>query len=380
MFQTFNTDTLVSRFIKNLIYSKPVPKYKFVFKGEWVTEGCYYCYDNNIIKVKSTGPLASNFTVVNKFYNSIDVTLSNKVMSKNTYYDYETHEQLGEYLRYLRGLYKVDLMPFYNCFSGRYLSTFSIKNGSYHEGVDNSVQVAVFPIKYNKTYTIAVDCEGLVDVLPVVLSGGIPLKAVCGGSLVDLSEAIKKFYTQKYYTQFNQPFTFRIDTNDPDISSNAKYLEQNERALHLAIQLPISNTSSLVVLEGDYTQTHSNKIIDTEYIDELSVDEINKVFLSDLSLLRINDTNKYAFSDRLVEYLLKNVIDSGEDIDGNITAVQRALNLLYSPGISTGVWDDKLRYDSFYIYKALYPQDAALDWIDINGFIDKDVEKVLNKG
>lgn len=379
MFQKFNTDTLISRFIKNLIYSKPIPKYKFVFEGDWVTEDCYYCFGGNVIKCTSTGPLSSsNYVIVNKFYsNNIDITIRNNVLSKNTYYDYETHEQLGEYLRYLRGVYDIDLMPFYNCFSGRYVSTFSIKNGAYHEGIDNSVQIALFPIKYNRTYTIAIDCSGTVDILPVVLSGGIPLQTICNGTLVNLSDVIQNNYVQKSFTQFNQPFTFSVETRNLDYS---KFLEQNERGLHLAIQLPISNISSIVVLEGDYTNTQSNKIVDPDSYDKLSTQELNQIFLSDLSLLRMNDTNSYAFSGRLVEYLLKNVIDSGEDIDGNIIAVQRALNILYSPYISQGVWDNSMRYDAFQIYKTLYKEDAALEWIDINGFIDKDVEKVLNKG
>lgn len=378
MFQKFNTDTLISRFIKNMLYSNPIPRYKFVRRGDWITSGCYYCLGTDIIKCTSSGFVGKNFKVMGSFFNNkYEATLMNNILSKNTYYDYETHEQLGEYLRYLRGAYAIDLMPFYNCFSGRYVSTFSIRNGKYYEGINNNVQVAFFPIKFNQTYTIAIDCESSVDILPVVFSGGIPLKASYGGELQDLSETISDAYVQKNYTQFNQPFTFSISTQN---RNNAMYLEQCERGLYLAIQLPISNTSSIVVLEGDYTQVKSNKIIDRFYINDLSEREIDSVFLSELSLLRVNDQNSYAFSDRLVEYLVKNVVDSGEGIDGNIILAQRVLGLLDMPEMSTGVWDNQIRYDAYDIYETRYKKFATMEFVDINGFIDKDVEKVLSQG
>lgn len=387
MFQKFATDTLVSRFIKNLVYSTQIPKYKFVSKGDWITADCLYCFNTNVIRCTTSGFVGAGakYKAVNKFYikdpdvlvSNISELIANKTLSKNTYYDYETHEQLGEYLRYIRGIYGIDLMPFYNCFSGRYSSTFYIKDGKYHEGINDNVQIALLPIKFNKTYTIAVDCEGVLDILPVMFSGGIPLKMICDGLLTDLSEALEGFHVQKCYSQFNKPFTYSLDIKD---SSLAKFFEQNERCLHLAIQLPIKNTSSLTILEGDYTNLQANRIIDTAYVDRLTEKEINEVYLSELSLLKMNDTNSYAFSDRLVEYLLKNVIDPSEEIDGNIVLLQGALGLLDSPNISRGVWSNILRYDAYNVYKSLYTKNSSLEFIDINGFTDKDVEKVLNGG
>ena len=56
-----------------------------------------------------------------------------------------------------------------------------------------------------------------------------------------------------------------------------------------------------------------------------------------------------------------------EDLKKTVSSIAVVVN------DNNGVWDDKLRYDAFEIYKSLYSQDAALEWIDINGFVDKDV-------
>ena len=315
MFQTFNTDTLIGRFIKNLIYNTKLPKYKSVCDGDFIIEGCFYTYKNKIIKCTSSGFLkidnhsdvsseVASYEMTNELApGQLNMLTTENWMSRNTYYDHETHEMLGEYLRYYKSLTNVDLLPFYNCYSGYYTSTFYIRKGVYWEGVNDAVQVALFPIKFNRKYTIAVDCASGLELLPVLLSDRIPLQAVYGGQLIDLNELLSSYYVNKPTTSFKQPFVFSVD-----IDNNvpfAKYMEQNERSLYLALQLPKNVVSSIVVLEGDYTTVSARKIIDRQFMNELSENQKNKVFLSDLSLLRLNDKNSYAFSDRLIEYLVK---------------------------------------------------------------------------
>lgn len=389
MFQTFNTDTLVGRLVKNIIYNTKIPKYKTVCDGDWLFEDCFYAFGNTILKCTSSGYLKidSNSDVTSDMKRADYKVISNMVpgqpnrlttenwMSKNTYYDHETHEMLGEYLRYLRSKSNVDLMPFYNCFSGYYTSTFYIRNGEYWEGVNNTVQVALFPIKFNKKYTVAIDCPSGLELLPVILSDGVPLQAVYGGQLVNLTEELSSFYINKPTTSFKQPFLFSVDIDDSN--PFGKYMEQNERSLYLALQIPRAVVSSIVVLEGDYTNS-CQKIYDRDFIDRISESQKNKIFLSELSLLRINDKNSYAFSDKLIEYLTLNVVTPDEDIEGNITFAQKVMPN-YVENMYPGVWEDSIRYGGYDFYMNAYQEVVRLQPVDINGYFDKDIEHLLLK-
>lgn len=391
MFQQFNTDTLVSRFIKNLIYNTPIPLYKTVRDGDWVTKDCFYIYKHSVIKCTRSGFVykgnsdkenkASYITVKSFMFGEKYPQITENFMSKNAYYDYETHEKLGNYLRCMRDLRGVDLMPFYNCFSSDYTSTFYIRNGAYYDGVNSEVQVTLIPIKFNKTYTIAVDCSSTVELLPVILCDRVPLRSTYSGSYVDLNEALVSNYQSVFNASFKKPFTYSVSTYNmvggtPQEVQYAKFLEQNERSLYLVIQLPKDNESSLVVLEGDYTDL-TNKQIDIAYLEYITDEELNKVLLSELSLLRLNDSNEYAFSDRLVEYLFRNAIDVDETIDDNISFVQYYLGISDYDNIYSGVWDTMIRLNAYNYYKQNYQSDSRLEFIDINGFIDKDVERLM---
>jgi len=43
--------------------------------------------------------------------------MSEQAISKSSYYDSDTHYRLGRYLRYIRDVYNINLMPFYNCYN-----------------------------------------------------------------------------------------------------------------------------------------------------------------------------------------------------------------------------------------------------------------------
>ena len=122
-------------------------------------------------------------------------------------------------------------------------------------------------------------------------------------------------------------------------------LGQYEKYLRLLIKVPVTNTSSLVVIEGDYSVGQSQEMVNTNnvtftnmsgidttvnsrvvtgeairpiYISNKYYDEDNKInvssetiykgehipLVSPLGLLQISDGNNYAFSNRLIEYLL----------------------------------------------------------------------------
>ena len=77
----------------------------------------------------------------------------------NSYYDSETHYHLGQYLRCLRDIKGIDLMPFYNCFNHKYISDIRLNIDKPYIDIssDPNIQVLAIPIKFNQLYTIALD-------------------------------------------------------------------------------------------------------------------------------------------------------------------------------------------------------------------------------
>ena len=138
--------------------------------------------------------------------------------------------------------------------------------------------------------------------------------------------------------------------------------------------MPVNNVSSLVVLEGDYTSVGAVKT------DKNSVRTYD--LHKNLSLLRMNTTETYAFSDRLIEYLLDNVITHNDEFPTNISSVQQAvysLDEIYKAAadgnrVSFGVWDDAIRHA---VMRIIERYDEDIYFQDQDGFINKDVEDLL---
>jgi hypothetical protein len=185
-----------------------------------------------------------------------------------------------------------------------------------------------------------------------------------------------------------------------------------EKYLYLVVQLPADNSSSIIALEGDYTNNDTNvnyyniersqKAIqdilsnpDSNFIksniaqatdssdafdvviqllDSSDDATINNFMHTDLSLLKMGTASMYAFSNRLIEYLLLNVVDSEDTIDENTIKAQEIFNLFNRVDVMPSVWSNMLRFS---IYRKFLEENK--DVSDVNGFIDKNVEKMLIK-
>lgn len=338
-------------------------------------------------------------------------------------YDSDTHKYLGEYLRFYRDIFNTDLMPFYNCFNGvyttKYFITTETDGGGLQYGVKQSnydfyqqgnsalsnkyhtkeaFKVLSVPIKLNKKYTIAIDCDSQVLIAPAFISSGKLLEMNFGGYKLNLTSAFNKVFAYNHLI-FNQPVVVDIDNRDESMVKDhyseivfqnrqdvtmCELFQKYEKNLFLLIQIPTENDSSVVVLEGDYTNLSTDKHFNVECLQQdlyqdtflsmayPSQSFLDSVLLSNLSLIQLNDSNRYPFADRLIEYLLWNVIDENDEIADNVSKTQLYL------GVNTdvhpmGVFDDYLRVVAFNTFKSS-PKYTDLD---INGNIDKDMEKYL---
>lgn len=422
MKQKFFTNTIQSKFIKNLLATTALPLYNSVRDGDYVVNNINYIYERSLIKCIKSGILgetAETETIKNDFIVGRDYVKNTQIISSSSnFYDSETHRYLGDYLRFFRDVFKINLMPFYNCFTGVYTSRFYIDINNqvnqlrydyYQQGSTEfntrynkkeNFKVLQVPIKFNKTYTIAIDCIANISMVPCFIANNQLLSVIQSGDKINLTNKYKETYNNSYNfssLQFNNPITVKFENNnsspldDSDLSLDT-FFQRYEKYLYLLIQLPESNESSIVVLEGDYTDIKSTKIFNIEAIsgikvkykvDETTTDTVeyriddsilNKVCSSGLSLLTLNDKTRYPFADRLIEYLLWNVIDYTDDIGDNVSRIQHRLSINLDQHVR-GYYDEYLRAKVFTTFR----DSNKYTNLDSNGFVDKDVESFLFK-
>ena len=100
----------------------------------------------------------------------------------------------------------------------------------------------------------------------------------------------------------------------------------------------------------------------------------------------MNSNISYPFADRLVEYLVDNVISSTDTISENIKRLQWLLFDRYKEGKKTtgipsigksyGLWDDK--YVAI-LYKLAIEENVLNTKTDILGYVDKDIEAKIGR-
>lgn len=401
--QQFYTNTIESKFIKDLIATTPLPTIDTLYKGKWIVPGCYYITDCNVVKANSVegsveafqfdpDNFSSQLTIISPYkFDSSYPGLTSTYNSINDGYDSKTHYYLGNYLRCIRDLHGINLMPFYNCYNGEYVTdifintstTTTIANETEVTTIKHSIiqsdpnvrgkKVVSIPVKFGETYSIFIDCSTDVE----IMCGFYGNKGYISPTQTPAVEIkTENKYMSLKYTSFRDGFTYT--TPKPE-KSTYPYT----RFFKMFIQLPLNTESSIVVLEGDYTTK------DTAAIDNFPTKvRQNQTLLSDLSLTQIASTVSYAFSDRLIEYLTYNVITGEETITQNISRVQQYASSLINAKLNhtepfnmlsstPDVWDTKLQT---YLFNLAKESKYIQNKLDLTGYVDKDVEQVITRG
>lgn len=365
------------------------------------------------------------------------LNLTKNLVISNNLYDYYTHEYLGDFLRFIRDYYDLNLMPLYNCFSNRICNniyfninkTYTITttvNGiptelnssikATFDSTDSNYKIYMLPVKLFNSYTIAIDCE-------------YPIELFCGfyGAYMDTrnfnTELAKATFRRISGSKFNKPFIYDGLSSESIKKFSAEGLDpmnlaQEEEDLKLFIKLPSNLASSITILEGDYTNYNNtflegNKVLQNHTVTNYFTGDIyNNIYvdsndrqvvknaneawtyvddntavpsanisgitektvltmsypkledrefepITTLQLLQLNTGESYPFSDKLIEYLIDNVITHLDTIPDNIKRVQAVLTRPYKPGSNPydpgvdntayqpeheGIWDKKIRH------------------------------------
>ena len=169
MYTKFYSNTILTKYIKGLISNTPLPLIDTVRDGDYIIKGVKYIYKFDVILCTESGyisDLKDNHLIKEYYINKTNTykkfvidgvtqylpwenedwdnyiqseennikfakyqrvssfrfnedlpEITEKFYSNFQYYDSLTHRMLGKYLRCIRDLYNVNLMPFYNCFS-----------------------------------------------------------------------------------------------------------------------------------------------------------------------------------------------------------------------------------------------------------------------
>ena len=237
MLQRFGTDTIPTHFVKYLVEQNEIPMIPFTKKVLHVVNGRSYIHNNYIVRCKKSG-FTPQITSLNEstYFDFIEpyifgrryAGLTSKYLSRTRYYDSETHNWLGNYLRAYKAVYDINLMYYYNCFSNEYCQKISIKlpTDTYkyykltNQNLENETyKIISVPIKFCQKYTVAIQSEegalfipafvgplGLLDKQQSLLQDYIN---TCLTSQLDDCEYTSITDFKQPITYFNKPFIFQ---------------------------------------------------------------------------------------------------------------------------------------------------------------------------
>jgi len=307
----------------------------------------------------------------NYAFNNNYLNVSQYSDSNTDYYDSDTHKYLGNYLRYLTKTTRIDLMPYYNCFDYELSTSYSYKyseadNKYIIENYSDSSKILLTPIKFNTKYTVALNCpQGAIYQFVFYGKFGLLTKSMDSDNATYLHNNIENNNIIKTSFNFTKPITLECICDNYELQNYEDYL-------YLAIQVPHDNKSSFVVLEGEYSNTSKKSIINIEdkYTTASQLPIINKALFTKPELLQVNDKNIYAYSSRLIEYLLQNVIDSEDIYAKDITDIQSKFNSPFS-----GVYDIDLRYK---VYSKINC-NPKIEQVDLDGYINRNTAEYIKK-
>lgn len=312
--QEFFKSTLISKYIKRLISTTPLPLLTPVSDSDFLCKDTFYIYKNNIVKCTKSGHIrpqlsliicgmqilkdnqlqdltASTSLYVGQRIPAIEEEASLQIIEPyfadeykaginyyyrdtNSYYDPQTHIALGQLLRMYKESYDLNLMHMYNCFPNLLFNDISLQYEEDHgykvvQNKNLKTRVLATPIKFGKTYTIAYSTKNPVKIYPI-LRDDFGLIKTFNGTIDLTNDALLPSYEHNHYKEltgetlcYDEPNKFSVQSliyNPTNI--NKQYnLNHYEKYLYLCIEINDSEVVNPVIIEGDYTQKNRSLML-----------------------------------------------------------------------------------------------------------------------
>lgn len=423
----FNNNTIVTGYIKQLLSSFNLPSYYYLKPGI-IFPNTFYFYNKDLYKSKSkdikswkgkaisgeVDPSDSSFTDMfekiagSAILNSEYLNITKNLLLKNNFYDLYTHRYLGNYLRFLRDFYNVDLMTLYNCFDNSIASNLDISDNNFKSSDTNFV-IYEFPVMFDKYYAIGIDCDTSIEIAVGLYDNDHPI-AYSKDSDSNPIYLLPNTYLKTTGSRFNKPFIYdKLKGYNFEQSRDAQNKISNlKEHLTLFIKVPLSTKSSISVIElsndnlidKNTLKNSSNIFTDNADIipgfdkvvgNEKGIFETNNldtllIPISKLQLFRLNDKISYPFADRLLEYLFDEAICPISHIRENIYNFKK---ILYNSQKTNLGKDDieslkeKDIWDNYFVYSLYkYQKNNKLvnKYMDITSYIDKETDYLISGG
>ena len=212
-----------------------MPNIECVKSGDYLLKDNTYLFNTKLIKCVASGVLDNSAEIVNlgtyHFGDKIP-KLTNTFFSNIDYYDPLTHKRLGQYLRTYKAVTNINLMPFYNCFNYTVFNNFHFKNNSIVYSQDSNYKILGIPIKYNRTYTIAIDSDLPIQYKAMIYSTfGFVKENYSNESSPELSTLLDPVQI-KTTSFFNDPFLYTLNIEE---NANKELLYKHQKDLYLVI-------------------------------------------------------------------------------------------------------------------------------------------------
>ena len=395
----FNSRNIISGYIKQLLYSFNLPICR-VFENEEecknflnssaTTSSLPIFKDNYIAIIRKYKENRDYFVTIDSQtpeikplyiyrYNHFYPNLTKKLRLENDTYDSYTHTYLGNYLRFIRDYFDINLMSLYNCYNNE-----TIIQGNY--------KYMLIPIKYDATYTIFTEKN---NIKYLVTNEVVDTKSTI--NTTNLSSASK--LNNSYCLSINIDKAPSMNIDQDSVTQISKFGNLfKEENLKLIIQTSIEDESPIVVLEGDYTNykpyftnyqlnyEKRSQDLKADYRWQEKYAEIFKDNIGTYNFQLVNqlkrDNNNYPIADRLIEYLLGNVITELDPISKNIIDAKKKLAYRYLGYNQAQIKNTDASFnimDRFKLLDAVSSNKySKINDQDLLGYVDKDVESILD--
>lgn len=406
----FNNRNIISGYIKQLLYSFNLPICR-VFENEnecknflntpSTTSSSPIYKDNYIAIIRKYKENRDYFVTIDSQtteikplyiyrYNHFYPNLTKKLRLENDIYDSYTHTYLGNYLRFIRDYFDINLMSLYNCYNNETI-------------IQDNYKYLLVPIKYNTTYTVFTEKN---NIKYLVTNKVVDTKSTINSTNLSSASKINSSYCLSI--NIDKASSMSIDQDGVTQISNFGNLFKEEN-LKLIIQTSIEDESPIVVLEGDYINYKpyftnyqlnyerenwnpgiNNQLATSntrdKYLYEEEYREIFKDNISTYNFQLVNqlkrDNNNYPIADRLIEYLLGNVITELDPISKNIIDSKKKLAYRYLNYNQAKIKNTDASFnimDRFKLLDAVSSNKySKINDQDLLGYVDKDVESVLD--